>query len=990
MISLRTTFLGLLLTFVMLTQRAQAQCDIQITTGSTNATCFGSPNGQIELTASNGAEPYTYVWSNGATTQDVTGLLAGTYTVTVTDQLTCTATASVLINQPTDILILPTIIDVTCFGGSTGTIMLQLSGGVAPYTYNWSDGNTTQILTDLVAGTYSCTVTDANGCTKISGATISQPTQLLTTLSPTDADCQFGNTGAVDLTASGGAPPYTYVWSNGFTTQDITNIPAGAYTCTITDSNNCTSTATTFVISINAPIAIANQGVVLNCFTPVALIDASLSSQGPEFTYNWTTPNGNIVSGHNTLIPAVDAPGVYTLLITNTNNGCSTLLETIITQDATPPQVNAGPDLNIPCNGAPITLVGSGSAGPNFTYLWTGPSFVSGSNTLNPVINQAGTYTLLVTNTANGCTSTSTMQVISNGNGLCSEIHGRVLSDSILNCQADAGELGLEGWIVSAIGTNTQFFAVTDANGDYEIAVEQGDTYNISVVPLSNLWIPCPSIAPIVANTPGQIYQADDILFQKLVGCPLLTVDLSSGNLRRCFSNNSYSIKYCNIGTEPAENAYINLTLDPFLSVWNSSAPFITLGNGDVQFQVGDLAPGECGTISLNLHLSCNAAVGQTHCAEVHIYPDTLCTPIDIQWSGASLRIESTCEADSVRFNIRNVGLGDMPAALDYIVIEDQVMLMSAPVQLNAGQSTNVTVPANGSTWRLEVEQEPFHPGFSLPALSVEGCTTSPVFSTGYVLQFPVNDADEFVDIHCIENTGSYDPNDKQGFPTGYGAKHYVKPGTPLEYLIRFQNTGNDTAFTVLVVDTLSAWLDPATVRVGASSHPYSWDLTGEGSLTFLFENILLPDSNVNEPASHGYVKFTIHPKADAPLETLVENTAHIYFDFNEAIVTNTTEHRLGENFVTVGMWQPIQPQYAIQVSPNPFSQEAVLTVNGVLDTAPMYLQVFDLQGKMQFEMTSEGAVFHLKRKHLSSGLYWFKVMQSDKPIGTGKWIIQD
>ena len=255
---------------------------------------------------------------------------------------------------------------------------------------------------------------------------------------------------------------------------------------------------------------------------------------------------------------------------------------------------------------------------------------------------------------------------------------------------------------------------------------------------------------------------------------------------------------------------------------------------------------------------------------------------------------------------------------------------------------------------------------------------------------FPNYSGNPFHDIDCRVVVGSWDPNDKQALPIGVDAPHFIDQNQAIEYLIRFQNTGNDTAFTVRIVDTLSAWLDPATLRVGASSHSYSWDLTGEGELTFLFENILLPDSNVNEPASHGFVKFTIQHKTDAPLETVLENTAHIYFDFNDAIVTNTTEHRLGENFVTVGLWQPIQAQYTIQVSPNPFSQEAMLTVNGVLDTAPMYLQVFDLQGKMQFEMRSEGSIFHLKRMHLSSGMYAFKISQSGKPLGTGKLMIQD
>jgi uncharacterized repeat protein (TIGR01451 family) len=342
-----------------------------------------------------------------------------------------------------------------------------------------------------------------------------------------------------------------------------------------------------------------------------------------------------------------------------------------------------------------------------------------------------------------------------------------------------------------------------------------------------------------------------------------------------------------------------------------------------------------------------------------------------------------------VRFEIKNVGIGNMTEALEYIVIEDQIMLMSAPVQLDAGESAIVSVPANGSTWRLEVEQVPFHPGYSFPAISVEGCTTAPVFSTGFVNMFPQNDLDPYLDIHCQANTGSYDPNDKTGYPLGYGANHYIRPGTPLEYLIRFQNTGNDTAFTVRIEDTLSLWLDPATFRPGASSHDYSWNLSGAGLLTFLFENILLPDSNVNEPASHGYVKFTINHQADAPLETVIENTALIYFDFNDAIVTNTTNHKLGENFVTVGLWQPRRPQYTVQVSPNPFSEAALLELKGLDNTRNLQLQVFDLQGVMLLQQQGDHPVFTLQAGALPSGTYLFNIKQDGKILGTGKLMVQ-
>jgi hypothetical protein len=146
----------------------------------------------------------------------------------------------------------------------------------------------------------------------------------------------------------------------------------------------------------------------------------------------------------------------------------------------------------------------------------------------------------------------------------------------------------------------------------------------------------------------------------------------------------------------------------------------------------------------------------------------------------------------------------------------------------------------------------------------------------------------------------------------------------------------------------------------------------------------------VNEPASHGFFKFTIHPRADAPLETVIHNTAEIYFDFNEAIITNTTFHRLGENFVTVGLWQPLQPEYAVLVSPNPFTDAATLEVTGLRENGPLLLQVFDLQGKMQLAMESDHSVFQLNKGILPSGVYLFNIGQAGKIVGTGKLMVQN
>lgn len=319
-------------------------------------------------------------------------------------------------------------------------------------------------------------------------------------------------------------------------------------------------------------------------------------------------------------------------------------------------------------------------------------------------------------------------------------------------------------------------------------------------------------------------------------------------------------------------------------------------------------------------------------------------------------------------------------------------MLMKNNIDvLPAGDSIPLSFPANGSTWRLEIEQEALHPGLSHPAATIEGCTTTGSFSKEFVNQFAMDDQSPWLDINCQQNIGSWDPNDKQGFPLGYGSEHYIRPGTEIEYLIRFQNTGTDTAFQVHILDTLSAWLDPATFRPGTSSHPYRYDLFGTGILRFDFNDIMLPDSNVNEPASHGFVQFSIYPRDTTPLETVVENQAAIYFDFNDPVYTNTTRHKLGENFIVSGAWHPVNPAYALRISPNPAAETAWIEIVGVTSgmASKVHWILSDQTGKVVRTVTDEGADWRLKRGDLPAGMYFIRVEYAGGLLGTGKILLK-
>ncbi len=574
-----------------------------------------------------------------------------------------------------------------------------------------------------------------------------------------------------------------------------------------------------------------------------------------------------------------------------------------------------------------------------------------------------------------------------NGSGSFSStsILGKVQIDANANCAADSSENPLDGWLVQCYGQGLSLSTTTTALGTYILHVPPG-TYNVTLTPPNPLWEVCTDTVQDVVVEFLNTVQVD-FAAQAVSECPLLEVDLSAIFLRRCFES-TYNVFYCNKGTALAENAFVEVEFDPYLTVVSSTIPWSSVNGNTYTFPVGDMELGECASFNVVVNVSCDAVLGQTHCSEARIYPDTLCFE-NLLWNGANLEVENECQNGEVVFTITNTG-EDMSEAVNYIVIEDiMVQMTSGSIQLANGESETVTIPANGSTWRLELEQVPNHPLNTIASASIEGCgeNNSGAFSLGFVTQFPENERGGFVDEDCRENVGSYDPNDKQGFPRGVFEEHYIPKGTEIEYMIRFQNTGTDTAFTVRILDTLSQYLDLATLRPGSSSHPYDFKLLGSGVAQFLCANIMLPDSFVNEPASNGYVKFSIKPKADLPNNIAVENQAGIYFDFNEPVITNRTLHTIGEKFLNVST-VVFRPGMELEVYPNPAAVKATFFIKTATPTAGI-LQLFDLQGKLALTQQFNTNTFEMDAAGLAPGMYLFQLKSEGHPIAAGKIIVQ-
>lgn len=407
-------------------QTTAVTCELTITTTATQPCPSPANSGSISMSVTGGTAPYSYSWSksgggsgSGSGTT-ISGLDAGTYSVTVTSANGCVKTFTTTLTASPSINITATPVAVLCNGGATGAINLSVSGGTPGYTYNWGGGVTTQNRSGLSAGAYSVTVSDSKGCTSSSNATVTQPTTISATPTVTNVLCHGTSTGAISLNVSGGTSPYIYLWNDGTTSQNRTGIAAGTYAVTITDANNCTRTVTG--ISVTQPasaLSAATSQVNNSCNSNSdGSITATVSGGTSPFTYDWT---GN-PSGDGTATITGLASGTYSVTVTDAN-ACSTinsatigsasplLLSNLLTQPSCPP--SASPPVN--SDGA-INLTVSGGTAP-YTYLWntldgTGLNLTAEDQSSLTV----GTYFVTVTD-ANGCNATGTF-VLTNANPL--------------------------------------------------------------------------------------------------------------------------------------------------------------------------------------------------------------------------------------------------------------------------------------------------------------------------------------------------------------------------------------------------------------------------------------------------------------------------------------------------------------------------------------------------------------------------------------------
>jgi archaellum component FlaF (FlaF/FlaG flagellin family) len=504
-----------------------------------------------------------------------------------------------------------------------------------------------------------------------------------------------------------------------------------------------------------------------------------------------------------------------------------------------------------------------------------------------------------------------------------------------------------------------------------------------ALIPGNNLWDLCPDSIIIPVGATGNALQAE-FFFQPKVLCTGLDVELSSSLsfIRNCIQNEQMWIKVTNLGTIKASPVKVALVYpSPYDSTdFTILAPH-TFSQDTIWIPAPDLNPFQSHTIYFQLDGPCDTSlVGQTLCLKAHAYPDTNC----VVNQTAFIEVEAKCLGDTtVQFQIKNTGTQATQQSLEYIIVEDEIVLRQGQFNLQPGGTMTVLQPSDGSTYRLEAEQESIYPSFYAASASLEGCGG---FTPGFILPFQQNIANSAEDVLCREVRAAYDPNEKVVSPAGVGADHLLTRVGPLEYTIYFQNTGNDTAFYVRIEDEIPAELDLNTLRPLHASHDYYMQIKDQNTLQFVFEHIVLPDSFSNQRASHGFVKFEIRPFQNLPTGARIENRAAIYFDQNAPIITDAAWLTIGK--LSVSLDPNPTNFYPWQVLGNPMHTTATLFTERT-NVGRCQFELFSVDGKAVKTLHFEGNRLEITAENLTKGMYMFRLIESTGAVHTGKIAVE-
>ncbi len=919
---------------------------------NSGSTCTGNP---FTIFASGGA--MTYIWSTGATSNPIIVNPATTTSYTVTgSSLGCTGTAvaTVTVNP------LPIVISEPNITVCAGTVLPPntFSSSPAGSTFTWTNSNTAIGL--AASGTSSLpafTATNGSGSPITSTITVTatmmgcvgppmtftitvNPNVTVTVGSIVPASCGVCN-GSVTATGSGGAPPYVFNWVPGFsTTPTATGLCNGTYTVTLSDVNGCFATATAVVPNAGGLIAMTSA-TPAGCTVCNGTANVTPTGGTGPYTYDWTpgtptgdgTPSISALCTGNYTITVTDAGGCTTTSIANVPTSSTV----IVTASSTPAVCVSG------CNGT-VTVMESGGI-PPYLYDLTGyPQQTNGnfssicSGTLIATVTDSngcsGIYTVIVTTINSGSVSDSAVVTNETGSGL----NNGSIDLNVFGSAPPFTFLWSNGATTEdlfSLGGGTYSVTITDNNGDCA-------TFYYTVTTLS-------PYGYITGSTYGDT-DLDCIRDLSVLDFALSGYFVSATNGTSTYWG--YTNVFGDYSILVPTGSY---TVTPYTNISNLEA---TCTNS----------------------YSVNVTAGSTSINNNFAY--VIPAIYDVCVSAYSNGIVPGFNGF---YNVYLNNYGTQPAT--------GVVYLVLPTITSYVSSTPLATSVSGDTvfWNYTLlppgSMQIFSATFYTPPTAVLGTAAIAYVNASVTNGTDINPGcNSYVYTRII--TGSFDPNAKTVSPAGIGVTGDIPLSeTEFTYLVQFQNTGTGPAVNIKVTDTISSMLDLMSFEMLNSSHPYVVEFLPGNVIRWKFDNIMLPDSTSDEAGSHGHVQFRISKLNTPVYGEVIENKVFIYFDFNEAVITNTAIN-------TYSMATAIEAQSNesgnINVYPNPFSDNTTFVIESDKLNETYSFELTDVLGK---KVKSKNGIsekqFEISREGLENGIYFYKIYTSESVVGIGKVVIK-
>jgi len=712
----------------------------------------------------------------------------------------------------------------------------------------------------------------------------------------------------------------------------------------IPSSLGCDSFALVTIHVMDMQADLFASSLDIDCLDTVVYI--SMNSQFDATTYNWTTPDGNIVSPNTDRSIIVDQAGTYILEFTRDSlvgsqlTSC-TATNSIVIGDNTEVPVLTFQITNESCDGindgSVDVLVSNPSIGP-FYYNWLDPSLPDSASI--PSI-APGTYVIIVT-AANGCSTVETVEIVPSFD---LTISSTVSDCDSLNGTATATVAGGSSNMVFEWSNGQTGATITDlAPGGYSVTATDQST---NCKTHRNVMIEYDSSC--VSYISGYVFN-DDVLLNcapPLPGLANIMVFLDNGQAA---------------GTD--NTGYYEFEVEPGVYTVSVVYPF-------------NFDPVCADPIQLDASVP-DVYIDNNFFLKLNPNNDLKLKVVKPNPRPGFSR--------TIRVCLMNVGATTLSGTLTFVHDEMQVFESSSPMETNYDAATRTitwdfTDIPPGAVWI-------YYPVMSTPQSVPTGETIDYYFKADPIIGdlTPLNN-----EWSCsLVTTNAYDPNDKQVMPVGEGPEGFItREDSLLSYLVRFQNTGTDTAYTVVIRDTLDSELDINTLVPGPSSHPYRLNVTKGNILEFFFENIYLPDSTVDLEGSNGFVFFDITFDKAIEEGSEIRNSAAIFFDFNPPVITNEVLNTIKK---PVGIYSPIGEELNARIFPNPSTSDGTLLVD-LAESGQYEITVLDIWGRTiktlcPWQSFSAGThTIPLEMKTISAGIYLVSIRNTDRQVATLKWV---